>query len=590
MILSELADYNVKFGNEQNSVRDQEYQRAVESGDTATAQRMVDEAAAEAGYNIKVYHGTANGGHFTIFDPAKLNNSTLSSHIGQGFYFTNSKSGAKEYTSNMDAYGRLTPGKNKHLFEGYLKLTNPLNVTSNSHNVSVSDATKIIMDGQYEWFLSRGIAHELKGKAGLSEQEIAAMTNEQKARAYAEYLYRGGDMAILSNLVRAYSFDNQGELLQSMKEHLGKDGIVWEMRDDLIQYVAFESSQFKESDPVTYDDNGNVIPLSERFNTENQDIRYSVRDNNYKRAVDSGNMETAQRMVDERAEETMGDSMIRDEDGNLLKVYHGTDADFTVFDMNKGRSNMDIQGAFFSPWDIDAEGYGPNVRAFYLDIKNPAPENVAYRALNAHKGQNGAGRMAREDLIRMGYDGVNNGNEEFIAFYPEQIKSADAVTHDDNGNVIPLSERFNESNPDIRFSVRQDTAIDTREYLNNLDPNDIENVKNKELLQKYQKMYRALQEAEKRRQDLQNKLNAADGIAAMNVIRSHLISAEKKVQSLREALNKFERESAFSATVRQAEDFAKDVVAKGSERALQELAEAQRRHWKRHSARSTRRS
>lgn len=31
------------------------------------------------------------------------------------------------------------------------------------------------------------------------------------------------------------------------------------------------------------------------------------------------------------------------------------------------------------------------------------------------------------------------------------IKSSDAVTYDDNGNVIPLSERFNEGNPDIRF-------------------------------------------------------------------------------------------------------------------------------------------
>ena len=69
---------------------------------------------------------------------------------------------------------------------------------------------------------------------------------------------------------------------------------------------------------------------------------------------------------------------------------------------------MDIQGAFFSPWDIDAAGYGENVGAYYLDIKNPAPESVAYKALNSHKGQNNAGIMAREDLIRMGYDGVNH--------------------------------------------------------------------------------------------------------------------------------------------------------------------------------------
>ena len=29
------------------------------------------------------------------------------------------------------------------------------------------------------------------------------------------------------------------------------------------------------ADPVTYDDDGNVIPLSQRFNVENEDIRYS---------------------------------------------------------------------------------------------------------------------------------------------------------------------------------------------------------------------------------------------------------------------------------------------------------------------------
>lgn len=43
----------------------------------------------------------------------------------------------------------------------------------------------------------------------------------------------------------------------------------------------------------------------------------------------------------------------------------------------------------------------------------------------------------------------------YIFFDPqEQVKSADPVTKDDDGNVIPLSERFKESNPDIRYSLR----------------------------------------------------------------------------------------------------------------------------------------
>lgn len=106
-------------------------------------------------------------------------------------------------------------------------------------------------------------------------------------------------------------------------------------------------------------------------------------------------------------------SKVRDEDGNLLTVYHGTDAEFTVFDKTKGRSTMDIQGSFFSPWELDAAGYGGNVKPYYLNITNPASEGVAYKALNKFKGENNAGVKAREYLESLGYDGVNNGNEEY---------------------------------------------------------------------------------------------------------------------------------------------------------------------------------
>ena len=42
-----------------------------------------------------------------------------------------------------------------------------------------------------------------------------------------------------------------------------------------------------------------------------------------------------------------------------------------------------------------------------------------------------------------------------IYFNPqEDVKSADAVTYDDEGKVIPLSERFNAKNDDIRYSMR----------------------------------------------------------------------------------------------------------------------------------------
>lgn len=54
----------------------------------------------------------------------------------------------------------------------------------------------------------------------------------------------------------------------------------------------------------------------------------------------------------------------------------------------------------------------------------------------------------------------------YIYFYPqEDVKSADSVTYDDKGNVIPLSERFNTENEDIRYSMRKKLAsFDIKEY------------------------------------------------------------------------------------------------------------------------------
>ena len=247
---------------------------------------------------------------------------------------------------------------------------------------------------------------------------------------------------------------HSGELIDEAQRE-GNDGI-WikgQGGDDL--YIVFEPTQIKSAT-----DNIGT------FDPDNPDIRYELRgdteaDTEYMAAAERGDEEEAQRMVDEAAERSMAKSKIRDEDGRLMPVYHGTSESFTVFDMSKGRANMDIQGAFFSPWDIDAAGYGENVGRYYLDIKNPADEQTGYKALRRFQGQNEAGKKARNYLISQGYDGVNNGDEEFIAFYPEQIKLADAITYDDSGNVIPLSERFNEGNPDIRYELRGDTEADT---------------------------------------------------------------------------------------------------------------------------------
>lgn len=154
-------------------------------------------------------------------------------------------------------------------------------------------------------------------------------------------------------------------------------------------------------------------------------------------------------------QEYFAESKIRDEDGNLRVVYHGSAENFTVFDRTKGRANMDIQGMFFSPWEDDAMGYGENVQAYYLNIKNPAPEFVGYKALRKFQGQNNAGVKARDYLESLGYDGVNNGDEEFIAFHSNQIKL--------------ISNQKPTKNDDVRYSLKEEDWLKEEGWLDDED-------------------------------------------------------------------------------------------------------------------------
>lgn len=83
-----------------------------------------------------------------------------------------------------------------------------------------------------------------------------------------------------------YDFEKQGrdvsfsELMDIAKER-GCDGCIFKNVQDGADfdtiYTVFDNTQFKSADPVTYDDDGNVIPLSKRFNAEEQDIRYQLK-------------------------------------------------------------------------------------------------------------------------------------------------------------------------------------------------------------------------------------------------------------------------------------------------------------------------
>ncbi len=216
-----------------------------------------------------------------------------------------------------------------------------------------------------------------------------------------------------------------------------------------ILYVDSNKKRVKAWEKRT----GLQLPVGSSIPNSNSIISNPNENVNIKKSLD---VDSEGNTLSKQQQEYFKDSKVRDENGNLLVVYHGTSEEFTVFDREKGRHNMDIQGSFFSPWELDASGYGNNVRAFYLNITNPASESLGYKALRRFQGQNNTGVKAREYLESLGYDGVNNGNEEYIAFNSNQIKAVD--------NLNPTDSE------DIRYSK----DVDFEEYDENFDRNVID--------------------------------------------------------------------------------------------------------------------
>ena len=302
--------------------------------------------------------------------------------------FTVFKRNVNFYTDSKDVAGTYT---NKDgVYEGYLNIKNPLVIDADGEKWSRIDVAQVD-PAVADMFNEYGISTFMEdGAERTSTADIVGAVEDGIDEGILDY-----DGIIFKNIYDEGMFGN-------VKAGTLKSNV----------YVTFNSNQFKNAD--------NTNP------TSNPDIRFSLSD-------------SEGRELTKEQQEYFKDSKVRDEDGNLRVVYHGSSEDFTVFDRTKARANMDIQGNFFSPWDLDAQGYGENVRAFYLNITNPAPEDIAYKALNKFKGQNGEGIKAREYLESLGYDGVNNGDEEYITFYPHQIKSTD------NGNPT--------DNPDINLSL-----------------------------------------------------------------------------------------------------------------------------------------
>ena len=139
-----------------------------------------------------------------------------------------------------------------------------------------------------------------------------------------------------------------------------------------------------------------------------------------------------------------GDSKVVDEQGRPLVVYHATNAEFDTFDTSRG----EYKGYIWTTSERDSfrAKYSLYNMPLYIKIENP---KVIKGFSYAYTRQD-----TRERLINEGYDGVDNGLGDYIAFNPNQIKSTQ--------NRGTYSESEN-----IYYQTREDT-IPTSEFYDNI--------------------------------------------------------------------------------------------------------------------------
>lgn len=287
---------------------------------------------------------------------------------------------------------------------------------------------------------------------------------------------------------------------------------------------------------VTYDSEGKLIPLSQRMDINNPSWKYSQAEETDPRQqeLSQAQEDSDGRELSEGQKEYFGNSKVVDSEGRLLRMYHGTNADFTEFDreMIGSTGRFEGSGFNFTPAEGRASSYGKNVMSGYLNIVNPLSSekktiSVAQLArlirMADPTGDNIIADYAREtrdygsdsfvrresmtaarnvweasdndvdiysfisaadsdavNLINvfesLGYDGLIHYNDDgkiktAVAFSSEQFKNVD--------NLNPTS------NPDVRFSRWTEEGLDVNTWMMNATPSTFQTEDEQALWQAY---------------------------------------------------------------------------------------------------------
>lgn len=285
-IVSNKAD-KILFRSASNPITpemDAEYLAAVEAGDIEKAQQMVIEAAKLAMPNTKVvdekgnplivYHGSPYGG-ITTFNRKEGKSSSGLKEFGH--YFSTNENLAKLYKNEKQLSEDLKQEINDEINRLLAIQYNVVN--SREYDAIENEIQRLrdILKGKvYRVFLNieNPKTFDAKGKdgwAGWFELKQDVGYDIKKGTDAIEAIAGHNSAAVMPEKYDGIIAKNIADVIvgeEELSEYLG----------DVFLVFDENPNQIKSAEPVTYDNTGKVIPLSQRFNYDVSDIRYRKAD------------------------------------------------------------------------------------------------------------------------------------------------------------------------------------------------------------------------------------------------------------------------------------------------------------------------
>lgn len=465
----------IKYSSKLQGEIDEQYDAALKSNDMDAAAKLVKEAAEKAGYTEDIYHGTRSFG-FTKFNLDKM------------------ADGISIFTTS-----------DRNLAETYSGETRREKISERAGENE--DAVIDRIDGMKDEDLLPLIKEHLDSKyEQVSKKRLQEMRKERvdDIRQYADKI-----MDFLND--NEDSLDEKAKIaasrLASSMYKVSRSKTV----DDVTEYQRdyFDDAfELKVIDPNAYYDMFDDIRGASAADRAINELR---------KLLESDVMFTN----GERRPGSTLDVFPPNEARNLLigelskGVYHLYGKNENMLEFNADGDNWNSIRTFGienkawhvknSKWDGYILSYNDaqtlaaritrelNGEDDYLDVKDKRNEleEITSYVFSSHKTKKKImelesmlpARAMTRDIAKyaktVGYDGViirnlkdsggetpyNHPGDVYIYFNSSAVKSADTVTYNDDGEVIPLNERFWDSKEDIRYSSKIETIHAAQEYL-----------------------------------------------------------------------------------------------------------------------------